>query len=280
MENDCDATKLLLAQKMATAKDERPHLVLVTLDTCAHSITFRDLWNQFIEDPMIKLNYQVEHVAHMNSMNSISITGPQAYYYSLVKWFPWLMLIKHEAWAQPLTRPPDLDTKIKVCNGKFTSGSGVVSINYVNEYPPTYTGILQWLRHCHDQDPSAYPSIEIKPRAYFSEIHDVAARFSLSPFWASAYRNRDLPFAPDSRKVIGSSYLSELEKRRKMIREQSIDTTKPNLTAIEYQTLMQPLLNELRLLGLMEQFDFSIALFQYCQMIQRHLELLIQVHTV
>lgn len=265
---------------MTTVPDTRPHLVLVTLGTCDHSAVFQDLWNQFIEDPMVKLNFQVEHVACINTMDSISgiKSGMPAYCRSLVQWFPWLMLIQHDAWERLLPIPQDLDTKLKVCNGKFVSShsnGGPGSIKYVNEYPPTYTGIKLWLRHCHDEHPSVYPLIEVKTPSYFCDIHDVALKFSLSPFWASAYRNRDLPFAPDSRKIIGSCYLDELKKRQII----SGPSTHPN-QFMEYCHQMKPILMELQLLGVTDYFNLDRPPAYYVPLIQRHLDLLINRHTI
>jgi hypothetical protein len=262
---------------MAIAPDKRPHLILVTHNTCPHSQRFREIWNQIIENPDVTSNFQCQHLAVDSWFSPILLGQPPINYHDFVQWFPWLMVIKDDIWtAVTIMTQEQFYSRIEVFNGKNSASASTGR----KSYPSTYTGILAWLRHCQEADPMGVPAIQLKPSTYLREIHDVAPRFSLSPFWAAAYRDRSLPFAPDTRKVIGSSYLPELARRQQQIRERSIDTERPNLMATEYQTLMQPLLDELRLLGLIDQFNFNVKPSHYGQMIRRHLELLIQGHMV
>jgi hypothetical protein len=261
---------------MATVTDERPHLILVTRDTCVESQTVLNLWNQLLVDPHMASKYQFKHVARDNDNREVVIGTPLVYY-DIIRWFPWLMVISNYAWTR-LEKKPRLLLMSKLFNGRFsTDESGNNDIIRTPQYPNTYIGILTWLRHCYDTDPTAFPYVRIEPPPpYHQDIPTVAPRLSLSPFWAAAYRDRSLPFAPDTRKVIGSSYLPELEKRRHALTAPSIELEQ----LAEYQQVMKPILLELQLLGLIDAFNLDQPPTYYVQLIQRHLDLLIRVHLI
>lgn len=261
---------------MATPKDERPHLILVTLDTCVQSQNFLKLWNQLIVDSHVASKFQFNHIARPYVDDSLPVGQPPAVYHGIIRWFPWLMLIDNSIWPR-LHQDRIIILTSKLFNGKFckdNSSNNIVTPTL--DYPNTYMGILTWLRHCHDNDPTVFPYIRIEaPYSYLHDIPTTAPRLALSPFWAAAYRDRNLPFASDSRKVIGSSYLDELKKRQVIVEP----STHPDKFS-EYQSQMKPILTELQLLGLTDYFNLDQPPSNYIRLIQRHLDLLIDPHTL
>jgi hypothetical protein len=191
-----------------------------------------------------------------------------------IKWDRWLVLLPHQGTLEaPMKRTFQHGVTMEVFNLSMCPYTGFP--RYTPLYAENSRGVLQWLRDCQKKHPNWFErGILVKPSG--KEIADVATRLTLSPFWATAYRNRELPFAADSRKMVTSSYFPELERRHQAISQLSTD----GVTLTEYQRVMVPLVEELKLLGFMETFDVRIGPKQYGRFIQRYLEILMNRYVI
>jgi hypothetical protein len=274
-------------------------LILITANNCSHGCpAMMEIWTQLTRDPNISSQFQFQLIIGDNCRNRLS---PGPYPMQLIQlhhWYPTLMVIPTDTWNQALTNPQLLVSEVLVFNGESTimedfqkytlmpSGDVIgedpiryVRLNPAKTYPLTYSGVLTWLRHCHHINPTIYPEITTSSRELcLRQISEIAPQFTLSPFWAAAYQNRDLPFLQESRKVVGSSYLEELTKRRHHMNE----LTGPEKLFMSKDQI-HLIVTELEMLGLTETSTVNQSPPNWrglSRQIQGHLELLIQRYMI